>query len=206
MPETTAANLRAMLDAIGSDENPEFTQGTREKHQSLLLKFDPTCLDKRLVGDIHVSAEVYQKLLDKEQQEIDEAQIRAEARDLHHFVQRDRHGWDFMADIVANTDREARRRPPRVIGERPTEIQLFDWLRDIWGDGKFPATYGQMVSHPRCRTKEFPDRNILNRIPDIWNINVNVNSRRSTKDRPGKAILPNLFAQMGLDLAKPPKP
>ena len=57
MPETTAANLRAMLDAIGSDENPEFTQGTREKHQSLLLKFDPNVLEKRLVGDFEVSAE-----------------------------------------------------------------------------------------------------------------------------------------------------
>ena len=51
MPQTTAKNLREMLDAIGSDENPEFTQGTREKHQSLLLKFDPRCLEKRLVGD-----------------------------------------------------------------------------------------------------------------------------------------------------------
>ena len=57
MPTTTAAKLREMLDAIGSDENPEFTQGTREKHQSLLLKFDPNVLEKRLVGDFSVSAE-----------------------------------------------------------------------------------------------------------------------------------------------------
>jgi len=44
MPESTAKDLREMLDAIGSDEDPQFTQGTREKHQSLLVKFDPTCL------------------------------------------------------------------------------------------------------------------------------------------------------------------
>lgn len=137
---------------------------------------------------------------------MDDAKKAAEERDLRHFVRRDRHGWDWMADIVAKTDSEARKRPPRVIGARPKEVDIYDWMKTIWSDNPFPPSYGYLVSHPRCRTKEFPDRNILNRIPDIWNINTNKRSRRSTKDRPGKHILPKMFAQMGFDLAIPPQP
>ena len=111
-----------------------------------------------------------------------------------------------MADIVAKTDAEARKRPSRTIGDRPRETDIYYWMKTIWSDQPFPSSYGWLVSHPKCNTKEFPDRNILNRIPDIWNINTNKKSRRSTKDRPGKHILPKMFAQMGTNLAIPPQP
>jgi len=137
--------------------------------------------------------------------EIDEALLRAQELNIEHFVQRDRHGWEFMADIVANTDAEARRRAPRTIGHRMNAVDLFHTLQQVYGTGKVPESYGMLVSSPRFRTKGFPDRNVCNSIPDIWEINQTGKGNRSTKDRPGKAILSKMFDQMGPDLAEPPK-
>ena len=202
MPEQTATNLKALLDAIVSDEDTELTQGTRDKQQSLLLAFDPEVVRKRTLKGPQVDAEQYSQLCEEEKKEVEDANKELKKRPMQHFKPRDRRPWPWMLERVSDTEKTARKRDTGVIGRRITEVQLHTWLREVWGSYHVPGTYGQMVSHWRFSTPHFPDTHICSRIPDIWRINTNEKSKRSLKPCKGKHILPNLFDQVPLNLTK----
>ena len=140
MPEQKARELRELLEALGSDEEPDFTQGTRDKHQSLLEAFDPDCIRRRPLKGPQVSAQIWQTLMEEEKKEVEEAQRLASQR--LHFKPRDRRCWPWMLDRVNATDAEARKRKSKTIGERIHEVQLHAWIRQVWGTQHVPPTYG----------------------------------------------------------------
>ena len=149
--------------------------------------------DRRQLTGPAISGAEYDRLTGAEKDKAKSLHEQREKNPIFWRAQRDRRGYAWSGKLLEKTKDEAKARKTKLITAKWSAGQLFDALADVYGRANLPDSAGLLINNRAFRTSAFPDHNVLNTIPPIWNINQVSRGPKKGKESEWKKSLSQLF-------------
>ena len=171
-----------------------------------MLTYDKNYNQERPLTGPLITGAVYDRLTQKEKNKAKKLRKEREDNPIFWQVQRDRKGFNWSNELLETTKREAEARPERLITEDHLHTGDIYWaLARAYGHGNIPHNLGKLVNDRRFRSANFPDHEICNCIPPIWNINLVKRGPNKGRETEVKKQLAQLFSLGNTGLTDQPR-